>query len=49
MWFPFKKHEEEHDDISYLVGQLTFALNELHESVVELREEVNYLSDFLDD
>jgi hypothetical protein len=49
MWNPFKKHEEEHDDIAYLVGQLTFALHDLQESIKELREEVDYLTDFLDD
>jgi hypothetical protein len=49
MWNPFKRHEEEHDDIAFLVAQLTFALEELQESVVELREEVDYLADFLDD
>jgi len=49
MWNPFKKHEEEHDDISYLLGQLTFALNDLQENVKDLREEVDYLADFLDD
>jgi hypothetical protein len=49
MWNPFKKHEEEHDDIAYLLAELTVALSELHESVMELREEVDYLVDFLDD
>lgn len=49
MWNPFKKHEEEHDDIAYLLGQLTFALNDLQENVRDLREEVDYLADFLDD
>jgi hypothetical protein len=49
MWNPFKKHEEEHDDIAYLLGQLTFALNDLQENVKDLREEVDYLADFLDD
>jgi hypothetical protein len=49
MWNPFKKHEEEHEDITWLLSQLTFALNDLQENVKDLREEVNYLSDFLDD
>jgi hypothetical protein len=49
MWNLFKKHEEEHDDIAYLLGQLTFALNDLQENVKDLREEVDYLADFLDD
>ena len=49
MWNFFKKHEEEHDDIAYLLGQLTFALNDLQENVKDLREEVDYLADFLDD
>jgi hypothetical protein len=49
MWNPFKKHEEEHDDIAWLIAELTSALYELHESVVELREDVDYLVDFIDD
>lgn len=49
MWNPFKRHEEEHDDIAYLLGQLTIALSELEESVRELRQEVDYLVDFIDD
>jgi len=49
MWNPFKKHEEEHDDIAYLLAELTFALNDLQQDVQELREEVDYLVDFLDD
>jgi hypothetical protein len=49
MWNPFKKHEEEHDDIAWLLSELTFALHDLQEDVRELREEVDYLVDFLDD
>jgi hypothetical protein len=49
MWNPFKKHEEEHDDIAWLLSELTFALHDLEETVRELREEVDYLVDFLDD
>jgi coenzyme F420-reducing hydrogenase gamma subunit len=45
MWNPFKKH----DDIDWLLAELTVALSELSESVKELREEVDYLVDFLDD
>ena len=49
MWNPFKKHEEEHDDVAYLLTQLTLALADLTESVRELREEVDYLAEFLND
>ena len=49
MWNPFKKHEEEHDDIAYLLSNLTIALYDLQQDVKELREEVDYLVDFLDD
>lgn len=49
MWNPFKKHEEEHDDIAWYLTQLSVALDNLNTSVKELREEVDYLVDFLDD
>jgi len=49
MWMPFVGHTEEHDDITYMLTQLTFALDNLNQSVKELREEVDYLADFLDD
>jgi hypothetical protein len=49
MWNPFKKHEEEHDEVVHWLAELTIALNDLQESVRELREEVDYLVDFLDD
>jgi len=49
MWMPFARHTEEHDDIAYMLTQLTFALDNLNQSVKELREEVDYLADFLDD
>jgi hypothetical protein len=49
MWNPFRKHEEEHDDVAYLLAQLTLALADLTESVKELREEVDYLAEFLND
>jgi len=49
MWNPFKKHEEEHDDIAYLLAELNQAMYYLQESVQELREEVDYLAEFLND
>jgi len=49
MWMPFARHTEEHDDVVYMITQLTFALDNLSQSVKELREEVDYLADFLDD
>jgi len=49
MWMPFGKHNTEHDDIAFLLSKLTIALYELQESVKELREEVDYLVDYLDD
>lgn len=49
MWNPFKRHEEEHDDVALLLFQLTFELNRLADAVKELREEVDYLVDYLDD
>jgi hypothetical protein len=49
MWNPFKKHEEEHDEVAWLLAELTLALADLSESVRELREEVDYLVDFIDD
>lgn len=49
MWSIFNRHKEEHYDIQWMVAQLTVALEELNESVIELREEVDYLVDFLDD
>ena len=48
MWNPFK-HNTEHDDIAYLLSNLTIALYALQQDVKELREEVDYLVDFLDD
>lgn len=48
MWNPFK-HNTEHDDIAFLLSNLTIALYELQQDVQELREEVDYLVDFLDD
>jgi hypothetical protein len=49
MWMRIGKHNEEHDDVVYMITQLTFALDNLSQSVKELREEVDYLADFLDD
>jgi hypothetical protein len=49
MWIPFGKHKEEHYDLQWAVTELTVALSELNESVIELRQEVDYLADFLDD
>ena len=48
MWNPFK-HSEEHNDIAETILLLGFAVRDLQDSVKELREEVNYLADFLDD
>ena len=48
MWNPFK-HEQEHNGIFEATLALAKALDDLREDVRELREEVNYLSDFLDD
>jgi hypothetical protein len=49
MWNPFKKHEEDHDDIAETILLLGFAVRDLQDAVKELREEVDYLTDFLDD
>jgi hypothetical protein len=49
MWIPFKKHKTEHDDINYALVELSIAILRLQDSVKELREEVDYLVDFLDD
>lgn len=48
MWNPFK-HNEEHDDIAWGLTQLSLAILDLQDAVKELREEVDYLVDFLDD
>jgi hypothetical protein len=49
MWNPFKQHQEEHNEVAWLLAELTLSLVTLSESVKELREEVDYLVDFLDD
>ena len=46
---PFKKHTEEHEDIWDILRDVTFQYALLRETVEELREEVDYLVDFLDD
>ena len=48
MFNPFK-HNKEHSNIDDALLSLTIAILELQESVKELREEVDYLVDFLDD
>lgn len=48
MWNPFK-HYENHKDIDWGLTELSVAILKLQESVRELREEVDYLVDFLDD
>jgi divalent metal cation (Fe/Co/Zn/Cd) transporter len=48
MWNPFK-HNEEHNDITDSLVALAVAILDLQDSVRELREEVDYLVDFLDD
>lgn len=48
MWNPFK-HYENHKDIDWALTELSVAILKLQESVRELREEVDYLVDFLDD
>jgi hypothetical protein len=48
MWNPFK-HKDEHDNIDYALTELSIAILKLQDSVRELREEVDYLADFLDD
>lgn len=48
MYNPFK-HYEEHSDIDWGLTELSSAILKLQESVKELREEVDYLAEFLDD
>jgi len=48
MWNPFK-HYQTHHDIDWGLTELSVAILNLQESVKELREEVDYLVDFLDD
>lgn len=48
MWNPFR-HKQEHNGIYAVVQELTWALDDLRKSVEELRQEVDYLVDFLDD
>jgi len=49
MWMPFTKHNTEHDNIAEAMLILGVAVRELQDSIRELREEVDYLVDFLDD
>jgi hypothetical protein len=49
MWNPFRRHEEEHFNIDDALTVLSSAVIELQKSVEELREEVDYLADFLND
>lgn len=49
MWNPFKKDQEEHDDLFQAFLHLAMAIDKLQVSVKELREEVDYLVDVLDD
>jgi regulator of replication initiation timing len=46
---PFKKHTEDHDDIWDAVYELTQAYFALVSEVKDLREEVDFLVDELDD
>lgn len=46
---PFRKHTEDHDDIWDLLSDLTFSVAALGQTVIELREEVDFLIDELDD
>jgi uncharacterized coiled-coil protein SlyX len=48
MWNPFRRHEEEHFNIDDALTVLSSAVIELQKSVEELREEVDYLLEVLD-
>lgn len=45
---PFKAHKNEHIDTNDAMTQLFWAIDALEISVRELREEVDYMIDFLD-
>ena len=49
MWNPFNKYLVDTDELYFNLISLTQAVIDLQESVKELREEVDYLTDFLDD
>ena len=49
MFNPFKKHNEEHDDIYDVLMDLSTRFHMLELVVQELREEVDFLVDELDD
>lgn len=49
MWNPFRKNYIDTDEFWESLISLTNAVIDLQESVKELREEVDYLVDFLDD
>jgi hypothetical protein len=49
MWNPFAKYLVDTDEFYFNLISLTNAVIDLQDSVRELREEVDYLVDFLDD
>jgi len=49
MWNPLTKYIVNNDEFYFNLISLTNAVIDLQESVKELREEVDYLADFLDD
>lgn len=49
MFNPFKKNNDEFDELFDHISDLSFDLHLLRESVKELREEVDFLVDALDD
>ena len=49
MWNPFAKYFVDTDELYFNLISLTSAVRDLQDSVRELREEVDYLVDFLDD
>ena len=50
MWNIFRtRHQNNHRGIEALLNELTFAIVDLRDEVQELREDVDYLVDFLDD
>jgi hypothetical protein len=49
MWNPFHKHELEHNGIFEATLALANSIDSLRDIVAEIREDVDYLIDFLDD
>ena len=49
MWNPFAKYLVDTDELYLSLITLASAVRDLQDSVKELREEVDYLVDFLDD